>query len=156
MKFNEIIKALREDADLTQSELAKEFNVNQITISQYERGTRQISLDMLINYAKKFNVSTDYILGLTKNPTPNYDIKNQLNISDQNKIHKIEMKWGINMEQTTIADYNEQIQQAFSDGLNSGLSQGFEIIMPYVIGAVVIVLIGTIIKALFKKSTKRK
>lgn len=52
MKFNEIIKALREDADLTQSELAKEFNVNQITISQYERGTRQISLDMLINYAK--------------------------------------------------------------------------------------------------------
>ena len=70
MKFNEIIKALREDADLTQSELAKEFNVNQITISQYERGTRQISLDMLINYAKKFNVSTDYILGLTKNPTP--------------------------------------------------------------------------------------
>ncbi len=156
MKFNEIIKALREDADLTQSELAKEFNVNQITISQYERGTRQISLDMLINYAKKFNVSTDYILGLTKNPTPNYDIKNQLNISGQNKIHKIEMKWGINMEQTTIADYNEQIQQAFSDGLNSGLSQGFEIIMPYVIGAVVIVLIGTIIKALFKKSTKRK
>ena len=72
--------------------LAKEFNVNQITISQYERGTRQISLDMLINYAKKFNVSTDYILGLTKNPTPNYDIKNQLNISGQNKIHKIEMK----------------------------------------------------------------
>lgn len=60
------------------------------------------------------------------------------------------------MEPTTIADYNEQIQQAVSDGLNSGLSQGFEIIMPYVIGAVVIVLIGTIIKALFKKSTKRK
>lgn len=60
------------------------------------------------------------------------------------------------MEPTTIADYNEQIQQAFSDGLNSGLSQGFEIIMPYVIGAVVIMLIGTVIKALFKKSTKRK
>lgn len=60
------------------------------------------------------------------------------------------------MEPTTIADYNEQIQQAFSDGLNSGLSQGVEIIMPYVIGAVVIVLIGTVIKALFKKSTKRK
>lgn len=60
------------------------------------------------------------------------------------------------MEQTTIADYNEQIQQAFSDGLNSGLSQGFEIIMPYVIGAIIIVLIGTVLKAMFKKSKKRK
>lgn len=60
------------------------------------------------------------------------------------------------MEQTTIANYNEQIQQAFSDGLNSGLSQGFEIILPYVIGAIVIVLIGSIIKAIFKKSAKRK
>ena len=87
-RLNELLKK----NNITQSELAKEFNVNQITISQYERGTRQISLDMLINYAKKFNVSTDYILGLTKNPTPNYDIKNQLNISGQNKIHKIEMK----------------------------------------------------------------
>lgn len=60
------------------------------------------------------------------------------------------------MEQTTIANYNEQLQQTFSDGLNNGLSQGFEIIMPYVIGAIIIVLIGTVLKAMFKKSKKRK
>jgi len=52
MKYNEIIRGLREDKDLTQSELGKIFNVNQITISQYERGTRALSIEMLVLYAK--------------------------------------------------------------------------------------------------------
>ena len=84
MNCNEIIKTLREDNDLTQTELGKIFNVNQITISQYERGTRQLSPNMIITYAKFFKVSTDYILGLTKDPTPNWIIKNNINNSFNN------------------------------------------------------------------------
>ncbi len=81
MKYNEIIRGLREDKDLTQSELGKIFNVNQITISQYERGTRALNIEMLILYAKYFNVSADYIIGLTQNPKPNWTIKNNININ---------------------------------------------------------------------------
>ena len=81
MKYNEIIRGLREDKDLTQSELGKICNVNQITISQYERGTRALSIEMLVLYAKFFNVSADYIIGLTQNPTPNWTIKNNININ---------------------------------------------------------------------------
>ena len=81
MKYNEIIRGLREDKDLTQSELGKIFNVNQITISQYERGTRALSIEMLVLYAKFFNVSADYIIGLTQNPTPKWTIKNNININ---------------------------------------------------------------------------
>ena len=81
MKYNEIIRGLREDKDLTQSELGKIFNENQITISQYERGTRELSIEMLVLYAKFFNVSADYIIGLTQNPTPNWTIKNNININ---------------------------------------------------------------------------
>ena len=81
MKYNEIIRGLREDKDLTQSELGKIFNVDQITISQYERGTRALSIEMLVLYAKFFNVSADYIIGLTQNPTPNWTIKNNININ---------------------------------------------------------------------------
>ena len=89
MKYNEIIRGLREDKDLTQSELGKIFNVNQITISQYERGTRALSIEMLVLYAKFFNVSADYIIGLTQNPTPNWTIKNNININYGNvKIKK--------------------------------------------------------------------
>lgn len=62
MKYNEKLKALREDKNLSQTELGKLFSVNQITISQYERGTRQPPLEILIKYAKYFNVSLDYIV----------------------------------------------------------------------------------------------
>lgn len=90
MKYNDRLRELREDNDLTQTQIANKFNVKQITISQYERGTRQVSLDILVKYAEYFNVSTDYILGLTNNPTPNYNIKNQVNIKGGK--NKIEMR----------------------------------------------------------------
>ena len=79
MQYNEILRELREDRHLTQANLGKIFNCNQITISQYERGTRSLSIEMLVKYADFFNVSTDYILGRTS--TPNRNIKNQVTIS---------------------------------------------------------------------------
>ncbi|WP_444425740.1 helix-turn-helix domain-containing protein [Ruminococcus sp.] len=91
MKYNEILQELRKDRALTQTELAKILNTTQRTISNWESGRNEPPYDFLIKYAKYFNVSTDYILGLTKEDRP-YWIKNQLNITGQNKIHKIEIK----------------------------------------------------------------
>ena len=87
MLYNEILRELREDHKLTQSELGKIFNCNQITISQYERGTRALSIEMLIKYADYFNVSTDYIL--CRDINNNH--KNQININ-YGSIGKITMK----------------------------------------------------------------
>ena len=64
------IKDLREDADITQKELADYLNIKQNTYSQYENGQRQIPLDTLIKLAEYYNTSTDYLLGLTNIPTP--------------------------------------------------------------------------------------
>ncbi len=64
------IKDLREDADITQKELADYLNIKQNTYSQYENGQRQLPLDALIKLANYFNTSTDYILELTNIPTP--------------------------------------------------------------------------------------
>ena len=64
------LKDLREDADLTQSELAKHLNVRQNTYSQYENGQRQIPIEQLITLARYYNTSTDYLLGLTDIKTP--------------------------------------------------------------------------------------
>lgn len=79
-KYNEIIKEIREDNDLNQNEMGKILGVSQNTVSQYERGIRVLPIDILTIYAKEFNVSADYILGLTKNPKPNWNIKNNVNI----------------------------------------------------------------------------
>lgn len=68
------IKDLREDADITQKEIADYLKVKQNTYSQYENGQRQIPLDALIKLAKYFKTSTDYILELTDETKP-YPIK---------------------------------------------------------------------------------
>ena len=59
------LKDLREDADITQKEIASYLNIKQNTYSQYENGQRQLPIDALISLAKFYDTSTDYILGLT-------------------------------------------------------------------------------------------
>ena len=59
------IKDLREDNDLTQKQLAEYLHIKQNTYSQYENGHRQIPLDILINLARFYDTSIDYILGET-------------------------------------------------------------------------------------------
>jgi len=63
--FKERLKELRIEKGLTQTQLAKELRVNQRTISNWEVGERQPTLDTLEVIAKYFNVSYDYLLGLT-------------------------------------------------------------------------------------------
>ena len=71
MKVYRRIRDLREDKDLTQTQLAKEINVSQRTYSYYENGERTIPPEVLIALAKFYNVSVDYILELSDNPIPN-------------------------------------------------------------------------------------
>ncbi len=59
------LKSLREDLDLTQNAVAMYLNIKQNTYSQYESGKRQLPIDVLIKLSDYYNVSTDYILGLT-------------------------------------------------------------------------------------------
>lgn len=64
------IKDLREDADLTQQSVAEFLNIKQNTYCQYEKEKRQIPVEMLIRLAEYYQVSVDYILGLTNVKTP--------------------------------------------------------------------------------------
>lgn len=62
------IKALREDRDLTQAEVAKVMKTTQQQYSKIENGKADISAEKLVLLAKFYQVSVDYILGLTKEP----------------------------------------------------------------------------------------
>lgn len=64
------LRDLREDNDLTQSEVARLLNVRQNTYSQYENGQRQIPIDALILLAKFYHTSIDYLLDLTDERKP--------------------------------------------------------------------------------------
>ena len=64
------IRDLREDNDLTQQQVANYLNIRQNTYSQYETGSRQIPLEIIIAVANLYKTSTDYLLGITDNKTP--------------------------------------------------------------------------------------
>ena len=59
------IKDLREDNDKTQKQLADYLGMKQPQYYRYENGQRDIPTDILIKLSKYYNVSVDYILGLT-------------------------------------------------------------------------------------------
>lgn len=59
------IRDLREDYDFTQEYLAKYLSCSQSAYSRIETRKRQVSIDYLIQLSKLYQVSTDYILGLT-------------------------------------------------------------------------------------------
>ena len=69
MKY-ERIRALREDADLTQEKIGKAINVPQRTYAYYESGQRMVPPEVLCALAEYYNVSVDYILGRTSDPRP--------------------------------------------------------------------------------------
>ena len=64
------LRDLREDADLTQKDLADYLHIKQNTYSQYENGQRQLPIPLLIALAEYYHTSTDYILRLTDEKKP--------------------------------------------------------------------------------------
>ena len=62
------IRELRKAKGISQIKMAMDLNTNQNTISRYETGEREPSINDLIKIADYFNVSVDYLLGRTDNP----------------------------------------------------------------------------------------
>ena len=71
----ERIRNLREDKDLTQKQLGQLLNMSQTGYNQYEIGKNDIPTRILIELAKFYNTSIDYLLGLTNEQKPYPRIK---------------------------------------------------------------------------------
>ena len=65
------MKELRKSKGISQLKMAMDLNTNQNTISRYETGEREPSINELIKIADYFNVSIDYLLERTDNPNIN-------------------------------------------------------------------------------------
>ena len=65
------IRDLREDKDLTQTQMGVILHCSQRVYSNYERGDVDIPTPVLIKLAEFHGVSVDYLLNLTDNPSPN-------------------------------------------------------------------------------------
>lgn len=64
------LRELREDSDLTQTEIAQIFNMSQTGYSKYETGENDIPISILVSAALFFDTSIDYLVGLTDEKQP--------------------------------------------------------------------------------------
>ena len=99
-EIGERIKHLRISKKLTQDEVAHALNVKRETVTRWETGARDIKTEITILLSKYFNVSADYLLGLTENTSTNISeigisnktgfstltVENILNLSAEHKI----------------------------------------------------------------------
>jgi len=64
------IRDVREDHDLTQQQIAEYLMCDQSLYSKYERGERDVPLNIMIKLAQFYKTSIDYLVGLTENKHP--------------------------------------------------------------------------------------
>ena len=68
MDYIKRMRDLREDNDKTQQEIAEILNTSQTMYARYERGANELPIHHLLKLANYYNVSTDYLLGITDKP----------------------------------------------------------------------------------------
>lgn len=116
-----IVKNLRESRellDLKQKEIAEEFKVNFTTVSGWETGKDTIPLERLVDYANRYNYSLDYLFGLTRENTVQYEpliidleliAKNLRTIRKKNNLTQEQVAKKINTTQAAYAHYENAI-----------------------------------------------
>ena len=86
------IRALREDRDLSQRQVAQMLGMSQTGYSKYETGENDIPTQVLIKLARFYDTSVDYLLGLT-DIDPSDEARKQrqrLTEEEQNEMHRYE------------------------------------------------------------------
>lgn len=68
MNYRERIRAVREDSDYTQAEIGAVLNKSQQGYNHIESGRAELKIDDLIRLCKFYNLSADYLIGLTDEP----------------------------------------------------------------------------------------
>ena len=66
MDYCKIMRDLREDADLTQKQVADILGTSQTMYARYERGANELPIHHLITLCRHYQVTADYFLGLSK------------------------------------------------------------------------------------------
>lgn len=77
MNYRERIKNVREDHDLTQAQVGKLLDKSQQGYNHIEMGRAELKIDDLIRLCKFYDLSADYLIGLTDDPISYKNEKNE-------------------------------------------------------------------------------
>lgn len=74
MHYGTRMKEWITDHDIRQKVLAKEFHITESMMSHYMTGRNEITVDVLVKFARRCGISMDYLVGLTDDPEPPYPV----------------------------------------------------------------------------------
>ncbi|MDE5763522.1 MAG: helix-turn-helix domain-containing protein [Ruminococcus sp.] len=64
--IQDVLRELRKNKNITQTQLANELHISQRAYSHYENGTREPNIELLIDIANYYQISIDYLVGRYK------------------------------------------------------------------------------------------
>jgi len=70
MDYRARLKSLREDRDFTQAQIGELIKKSQQGYNHIEAGRAELKIEDLITLCRFYKVSSDYLIGLTDNPSP--------------------------------------------------------------------------------------
>lgn len=93
IKLHERLRALREKNNFTMEDVANRIQIKRQTYNGYEAPPdktyhRSPSYDNLIRLAELYNVSTDYLIGLTDNPAPRVAVLDVMEVIEKSSMDK--------------------------------------------------------------------
>lgn len=103
------LKELRTDLSLTQKEFAQKINASTVSISSYEIGAKTPSLDMLIKISNTYNVSLNWLCGLTERKSLNKVFTTYIDIIDMFFDIMNIAKLNVYLSQTDILDVDNML-----------------------------------------------
>lgn len=115
--FSKRFIQLREERNLLQSDVAKIFNVEQPTVSQWENNKRIPDSSMIIIIANYFDVSTDYLLGRSESRNPSNGLYTKT-ITDED---------GYSIEIKTEVPFSELSKEKQQDMIDVAMEKLFEV-----------------------------
>ena len=83
MDYAQRLRALREDNDLTQAQVAQILGTSQTMYARYERGANELPIRHLIALCNLYNVSSDYVLGITISKSNPSGICGRIKVKDK-------------------------------------------------------------------------
>jgi len=115
MKISENLKKLRTERNISQTTMAQKLNISRQAYNHYETGRNMPPPDSLVKIANFFDVSTDYILQKTDDPTPAKKIKQ----SKKEKEGENMKNEDLNGKPVTQAQFNKAVKNlATKDDIN--------------------------------------
>ena len=122
--IGEMLRALRQATNLTQSELANLIGIKPVTYSTYENGTREAPAEIVVRLSLLYGIPTDVILQQTRFSRDDYDAQKQIDFIDK---QLDELRNMITDKESELNPQFTQLMQAMTDAFTKMSEQISEI-----------------------------